>query len=127
MSVILLSLFRPFFIQYRIDAGVLIPWCPVRMTYKRYELFHTSLIPHSEAFTQSFRPQVIVLYKSVNTSCVCFTEKIIQKLRCSLVRQTFTLEALVEVPAYTKCIGIFTQGENITNDEIVFLQTHGIA
>ena len=54
-------------------------------------------------------------------------EKIIQQSCCRFVCKPLTLKALVEVLAYTKCVGIFAQGENIANDEIVFFQTHGIA
>lgn len=54
-------------------------------------------------------------------------EKIIQQSCCRFVCQSLAFKALVEVPAYTKCVGIFAQGENITDNGIVFLQTHGIA
>lgn len=99
----------PFLIQYRINAGVLIPWCSIGMAHKRYEFLHASFISHSETFAQSFRPQVVILHKAVDATCACFTEKVIQKFRCRFMRQSLALEALVEMPAHVECVGFFTQ------------------
>ena len=97
------------------------------MTYKRYELFHTSFTPHSETFTQSFRPQIIVFDKSVNTSCVGITEKVVQKSCCRFIRQSLAFEMFVEMPTNAISVSIFAQSENITDNKIVLSQTYGIA
>ena len=97
------------------------------MTYKRYELFNTSFAPHSEAFAQPLRAQVVLLDIAVDAACPARCEQVVEKRRRSLAGEPHALEAGIEKPTHVVRVRRLPRGEYLADQGIALFQAHGIA